>query len=856
MFAYLVHRILHRETPHKLQAEHIYLFLIYMGPLYVKFGQILATRSDMVPAEWISRLQTLQDQAPCMSKAATSRTLKKQLGLRYQQKFAHIDMIPIASASIAQVHKATLKTGEIVAIKLVKEGVPKQLSSSVKAIQNIAAIVNALVPSLRKLDIPSRVAHIGQLLLQQKDMELEAFNQRRIYANFANHPYVRVPKLIDSLCGDGILVMEFIDAIPGKNAALVPLPKQQLARRLQDTIYTMLYMHGTCHGDPHPGNIMFSTTGELILLDFGITVDLTEDEKWGLSSFYYACTRKEWRIAAERFCSHFATHTLVIRKRFDEFVQKITPVLRYHFDEHSNQWSTIGYFKDVSRVLEEFDSQYTHAFTKVELVFLSCEGFAKEIDSEIDIWANARKFTDKYSPYMSHEVRSRFDFFFTKHMPSSIAARDLASKTLVAPTHIHRYFFPSAYPVFVKRASKGYFFDLDDNEYVDLSGGYGPHILGYSHPAINNALISEINAGFVNAVGNLPEIELSKLIVAAFPFAQKAILCNSGTEANLLAIRLARAKTGRTKVAKFEGHYHGWSDQAMVSSWFRFTGSKDRPQPISGTKGSDPDVVTNTIVLQYGLSSALEILRNKCEEIACVICEPMPSSLACSDVNFLKSLRQLCTEMDIPLIFDEVVTGFRVAYGGAQTLLGVEPDLTCLGKIIGGGLPCGCVVGHSSFINFAKSSEDPFFDYDHKVFAGGTMSGNSLTCRAGTAALQYLRDNPDIYCKLRKNTESLAESLRKIAVRAGVSIMVAANHSIFSLTFSHRSSSFYREKQAGSNFKANIALAYYMRQHGIYLPELHCFMLSAAHEPDDLQKISRAFEQSLQAMINDNMFTF
>ena len=232
----------------------------------------------------------------------------------------------------------------------------------------------------------------------------------------------------------------------------------------------------------------------------------------------------------------------------------------------------------------------------------------------------------------------------------------------------------------------------------------------------------------------------------------------------------------------------------------------------------------------------------------------MPSSIAKCDVEFLKSLRSLCTELGIVLIFDEVVTGFRVTYGGAQTLAGVLPDLSTLGKIIGGGLPCGAVVGRAEIVDVARSSQDPFFDYDNKAFVGGTMSGNSLTCQAGIAALDQLNAQRSLYDKLNEHTDWLAQQMRKVAAELGVDFFIEGRHSIFSLTFSHRTSKLYRKKQAGSNFKANIALAYYMRKYGVYIPELHSFMISTAHSLVDLEAVVKAFRQSLEEMSVDGFF--
>ena len=837
-----------------VQAEWLRRYLVRSGPVYIKIGQIIATRSDLIPEEWVRTLATLQDSAPHMNEAQTIKRIEQELGRPIDQVFKEFSVQPIASASIAQVHKATLLNGGKVAVKLVKKNIPQQIYWNLRIISCFVRLAHSLAPSARRLNLPKRFHELSVLIARQADMKHEARSQELIYSNFLGHPYVRVPAVFPQLSSAGMLVMEFMEGISGQNVHLVRCPRSVMARRLQDSIYTMLYMHGICHGDTHPGNLFFTESGDLILLDFGITVELSEDEKWGLSSFYYACMRKEWDIAVERFTKYFVTNTDELMKQWSSYAAEIEKVLQWHFDVHSSRWSTIAYFKDVNAILLKYGAMYTTNFTKVELVFLSCEGFATQIDPEIDIWKNARIFTDRYSPYISGSVKRAFDTYFESAIPSSLGMREAANDYMVAPTHMHRYFFPSAYPLFVKTASRGRITDVDDNCYVDLSSGYGPHILGYAHPAITEALCARLRSGFVNALGNDSELELARLIVDAFAPDGKAILCNSGTEAVLIAVRLCRAYRKQSRVAKLEGHFHGFSDMGMVSSWFRFAGSRHRPEPIAGTEGSDRGTVANSLILQYGHTEGLERLREEAATLACVICEPMPTSLANYDKEFLQALRTLCTELDIPLIFDEVVTGFRVAYGGSQTLMGIIPDLTCVGKIIGGGLPCGGVVGSRKLIDIARSSQDPFFDYEHKVFVGGTMSGNTLSCAAGVAALNHLQRNPEIYVELDKKTNWLADEFRKIATSKGVSCHVNARHSIFSLNFTHRTAKFYRDKLAGSNFKATIALAYYMRKHGVYMPELHSFLLSAAHTQEDLETIAGAFTQSLEEMLADGLF--
>ncbi len=837
------------------QGQCVYRYLLNMGPVYIKIGQILATRSDLIPANWVQTLRELQDNVPSMNEADTKKILAKDLSSPFEEVFSEFSFQPIASGSIAQVHSAILLTGQKVAVKIVKKNVRHQLKQNLDIIQFFVAILNLIVPSIREISLPERLRELRTLLIIQADMKQEAQKQEAVYVNFKNHPYVKVPAIVSELSTSNLLFMEFVEGIPGKDVHKVELERSVLARRFQDTIYTMLYMHGLCHGDPHPGNIFFTKDGSIILMDYGITVQLSEDEKWGLSSFYYACTRREWNVAVERFTQHFVTDKDGINSNWREYAQEIRSVLQYHFDLNKTQWSTVSYFQDVSKILHKYCARYTTNFTKVELVFLSCEGFATQIYPDIDIWSNARKFTDRYSPYISPEVKKTFDIYFQKTAPTSLAMRDRADLSLVAPTHINRYFFPSTYPVFVKKADKSKIEDFDGNVFVDISCGYGPHLLGYAHPAVNQAISEAMANGFVNAIGSEAELKMAEMLVEALPGAEKAILSNSGTESILQAMRLCRAYRKKDRVVKFEGHYHGFSDQGMVSSWFRFTGDKLNPQPIAGTQGTNSATVKNTLVLQYGYIEGLERLRDEASDLACVICEPMPSLLADYDVGFLTKLREICTELDIPLIFDEVVSGFRVAYGGVQNLTGITPDLTCLGKVIGGGLPCGAIVGKQKLIDIGKSSQDPFSDYEKKAFVGGTMSGNSITCLAGTAALTYLKEHPDIYVQLENNTNWLAGKLVEIGRQKGVAIQVKANRSIFSLTFGHKSAKYFREKQAGSNFKVNLALAYYMRKYGIYMPELHTLMLSAAHTQEDLELICTGFDLSLQEMLADGFFT-
>ncbi|WP_018537414.1 MULTISPECIES: AarF/ABC1/UbiB kinase family protein, partial [unclassified Streptomyces] len=232
-----------------------------MGPIYIKLGQIAATRSDLLPPEWVTTLRALQDQAPHMRPAAVRKAVERELGGPLEDTFRTFQMQPVASASVAQVHSAELRDGRTVAVKLVKDGVPEQIGQSLRSLGALLRLVHRGVPQARELELPKRFDEIARLLRPQADMKHEARQQQRFHAAFAAHPYVRVPEVLADLVTDRMLVMEFMDGIPGKRAEEVGFPRQRLAQRLQDTVYTMLYMHGISHGDPHPGNIMFTPDG-------------------------------------------------------------------------------------------------------------------------------------------------------------------------------------------------------------------------------------------------------------------------------------------------------------------------------------------------------------------------------------------------------------------------------------------------------------------------------------------------------------------------------------------------------------------------------------------------------------------
>jgi glutamate-1-semialdehyde 2,1-aminomutase len=829
--------------------------LIWLGPLYIKIGQILATNSGVLPEGVLSQLKSLHDDVSGCEPSWVSSELHRAYGVPIEEVFQSFDSTPIASASIAQVHRGVLPDGRVVAIKIVKKGVRTELFRSLRAISAFLRVAERLIPAARRLNACNHFEELVPIVADQVDLHKEVEHQIKIRRNFEGHPHVLVPEPITELCTSTVLVMEFMEGTKGNRASDVPIPRSQLASRMQDAFFTMVYLHDCFHADPHPGNLLFTSDGKIILLDFGLVGALSEEERWGLSSFYYAATRKEWALASDRFYRYFVTTSPKLEANIPTYREAMDRVLRKHYEVSARRWSTVSFVDDANQVLLGFDARLTTSFTKVALSFLTGEGFVSQVDPEIDIWMNARKFTERVSPYVDSSVKQTFDRYFLENNPQNDRLRNRAASSLISSTHLDRFLAPSLYPIFVRRAQGARLEDADGLEYIDLSGGFGPHFLGYGHPDIQKAIHEAVDQGSINAVGHLGEIELAEELLGAFPAADRVVLSNSGTEAVLHALRMCRAYRRRDRVAKFEGQYHGFSDQGLVSSWVRFSGDALSPNPIAPTPGVHQKIVDDTLVLQYGEPTSLSRLREQADQLACVLCEPMPATLGSYDAEFLAELSDLCREFDLPLVFDEVVTGFRVAYGGAQNLARVTPDLTCLGKIIGGGTPCGAVVGREALLSLAKSSSDPFIDVEEKVFVGGTLAGNSITCAAGLAAVRFLKRHPHVYEESRNQTRWLCATLRQIAERKAVPVQIAGEHSILTVTFSYRRPRWVREQQLGSNFRANLALAFYMRTHGVYLPELHTAFLSIAHTQDDLQQVADAFESSLASMVSDGIFS-
>ncbi len=314
-------------------------------------------------------------------------------------------------------------------------------------------------------------------------------------------------------------------------------------------------------------------------------------------------------------------------------------------------------------------------------------------------------------------------------------------------------------PPFLERAEGAYLWDADGNRYLDYFGSWGPMILGHAHPLVVEAIQKAAARSSSFGASTAAEADLAELVVAAMPSIEKLRFVSSGTEATMSAIRVARAFTGRKYIIKFEGCYHGHSDGLLVKA-----GSGLATFGLAGSAGVPQEIAHWTLPLPYNDLAALEeAFAKHPDEIACVIVEPVVGNMGCvaPAPGYLEGLRRITQETGSVLIFDEVMTGFRLAFGGAQQLFGIDPDLTCLGKIIGGGLPCAAFGGKARMMDML-APQGP-------VYQAGTLSGNPLAMAAGIATLGYLGDHEEeIYGGLEAHTAAVAAGIAKVAHEAGI----------------------------------------------------------------------------------------
>jgi glutamate-1-semialdehyde 2,1-aminomutase len=393
-------------------------------------------------------------------------------------------------------------------------------------------------------------------------------------------------------------------------------------------------------------------------------------------------------------------------------------------------------------------------------------------------------------------------------------------------------------PLIIDRGMGAYLYDIDGNQLIDFIGSWGPHILGHQHPAVLAAVEETLKKGTSFGAPTKLETELAQVVVDAVPSVEKVRMVSSGTEATMSAIRLARGFTGRDRIIKFAGCYHGHVDSLLVQA-----GSGALTLGVPSSPGVPQGCTADTTVLEYNNTQQLsDTLEKIGSEVAAIILEPVGGNMGCvpPEDGFLEACRELCTRHGVVLIFDEVMTGFRVAYGGAQERFGVTPDMTTLGKIVGGGMPVGAYGGRAEIMD-TVSPVGP-------VYQAGTLSGNPLAMACGLATLKQLRDeNP--YAKLEVLTMHLCDALSRAAQAAGIEHSIGQVGSMFTLFFNpERVVSFTQSEKNNTDRFAKYFWG--MMDRGVYLPcsQFEANFVSTAHSDEDIKKTIDAATEVLSSL--------
>lgn len=392
-------------------------------------------------------------------------------------------------------------------------------------------------------------------------------------------------------------------------------------------------------------------------------------------------------------------------------------------------------------------------------------------------------------------------------------------------------------PIFVDHAKGSKIYDVDGNEYIDYICSWGPLMLGHSPKELSIGIDEIIQKGTSYGVPTQIEVEMAKMIVEAYPAIDQVRMVNSGTEATMSALRVARGYTGRNKILKFEGCYHGHSDALLVQS-----GSGTITYGVPTSPGVPDDVVKHTLVCRYNdLDAVRQIFKDQGHEIAAVIVETISGNMGLvkGKQEFIELLREVCTEYGAVLIFDEVITGFRISYHSSPDYFGVKPDMVCFGKIIGAGLPVGAYGGKKEIMDMV-SPVGP-------VYQAGTLSGNPLAMYMGKKNLEILRDNPNIYTELDRKAKKLEEGFKQNLEKLGLDYTVTRAGSLVCLFFTKGPVESYDDAKTCDIEKFNKYFAQLLKQGILIGPsQYEAMFLSNAHTDEDIEQTIKANYEALK----------
>ncbi|ACV38469.1 glutamate-1-semialdehyde 2,1-aminomutase [Leptotrichia buccalis] len=392
------------------------------------------------------------------------------------------------------------------------------------------------------------------------------------------------------------------------------------------------------------------------------------------------------------------------------------------------------------------------------------------------------------------------------------------------------------YPIFIKSGNGSKLYDEDGNEYVDMIGSWGPMILGHNYPQVLEIVKKELENGTSFGLPTKKEVELAELVKSCFPSIEKLRLTTSGTEAAMASVRLARAFTGKNKIVKFEGCYHGHSDSLLVKA-----GSGLLTFVHQDSNGITEGVVKDTITLPFGDFEKLKETLESEKDIACVIIEPIPANMGLIETKkeYLEKIREITKKEKVVLIFDEVISGFRISLGGAQEVFGITPDLTVLGKIIGGGYPVGGFGGKKEIMDLISPVGN--------VYHAGTLSGNPISVAAGIETISILKKNTEIYENINTKTENLINQINELIKK--YSIPASVNHfgSLFTIFFSKEKVDTL-EKAISSNDEFYSIYFDTMLENGIIVPpsKYEAHFISYVHNNEDMEKFLTGTEKTFE----------
>ena len=426
-------------------------------------------------------------------------------------------------------------------------------------------------------------------------------------------------------------------------------------------------------------------------------------------------------------------------------------------------------------------------------------------------------------------------------MEQSQALFDRAKKVLPGGVNspVRAYRAVGRTPRFIERADGAYIWDVDGRRYIDYVCSWGPMILGHNHPVIREAVNKAVADGLSFGAPTRREVEIAELMTEMVPNIEMVRMVNSGTEAVMSALRLVRGATGRDKIIKFEGCYHGHSDCMLVKA-----GSSAIAGGCPDSAGVPEGTAKDTLTAQYNdLNSVSRLFQENPDRIACVIVEPVAANMGVvgPDPGFLEGIRTLCDQNGALLIFDEVITGFRLAKGGAQEYFGVRADLVTFGKIIGGGMPVGAYAGSRELMEHVAPCGN--------VYQAGTLAGNPVAMAAGLAQLRYLNDHPQVYEKINASAQKLAEGMRQAARQTGAPVVINQIGSLAAPFFTADTvEAFSGAKRSDLNKYAE----YFgrMLDSGIYLApaQFEAMFVSAAHTDADIQHTVETVQTVFSAM--------